>query len=91
MMYVHTFFIALVLLLMGILCLMATHELVNNPLGKLLDWGLGIFWLTRLLIQFFGYSTTLWKGKAFETTVHVVFTGLWSYLSAVFFYLAWPA
>jgi hypothetical protein len=91
MMYVHTFFIALVVLLMGILCLGASHELVSTPLGKLLDWGLGIFWFARLLVQFFGYSATLWKGKAFETAVHVVFTGLWSYLSAVFLYLAWFA
>jgi hypothetical protein len=84
MMYVHTFFVAFVVLLMGALCLSSAPELVGTALGRRVALGCGIFWLARLLIQFFGYSTELWRGKRFETFVHVVFTGLWSYLSAVF-------
>lgn len=34
MMFVHTFFIALTVLLMGILCLTNTKELITTPLGK---------------------------------------------------------
>ena len=33
MMYIHTFFIALMVLLMGILCITSSYELVNTPLG----------------------------------------------------------
>lgn len=84
MMYVHAFFIALAVLLMGILCLTSSNELVTTTLGKRISLGFGIFWLTRLLIQFVGYSSLLWKGKPFETAVHVVFSGLWTYLSLVF-------
>jgi hypothetical protein len=84
MMYVHAFFIAFLVFLMGLLCLTSSAELTTTTFGKRISLGLGIFWLTRLFIQFFGYSSLLWKGKTFETTVHVLFTALWTYLSTVF-------
>lgn len=84
MMTVHTFFIALTLFLMGLLCLTSPSELIATPLGKKVALGLGIFWTFRLIIQFFGYSPELWKGKQFETMVHIVFSLLWTYLSVVF-------
>jgi hypothetical protein len=88
-MYVHTFFIALVVLLMGILCLTSAKELIETDLGNKIVLGLGIFWMLRLLIQFFGYSSTLWKGKIFETTIHIVFSFLWIYLSTIFLMIYW--
>ncbi len=84
MMYVHTFFVAFVVLLMGLLSLSSAPELVGTALGRRVALGCGVFWLARLLIQFFGYSSELWRGKCFETFVHVLFTGLWSYLSVIF-------
>jgi hypothetical protein len=42
------------------------------------------FWAIRLFIQFFGYSTKLWKGKPFETSVHLLFSLFWAYLSLIF-------
>lgn len=84
MMYVHAFFIAFVVFLMGILCLTSSSELTTTTLGRRVSLGLAIFWMTRLFIQFFGYSSLLWKGKTFETTAHVLFTVLWTYLSGVF-------
>lgn len=84
MMYVHTFFIALAVGLMGLLCLTSAPELAGTPLGRRVALGLGAFWLGRLLIQFFGYSPALWRGKRFETIIHVLFMLLWAYLSVVF-------
>jgi|SRR5688572_16059123 len=84
MMYVHTFFIALMLLLTGILCLTSSKELIETTLGKRISLGLGIFWIARLYMQFFGYSSETWKGKTFETTAHVLFSIFWAYLSVVF-------
>lgn len=84
MMTVHTFFIALVVFLMGLLCLSSATELIETKLGKTVSLGLGIFWAIRLVIQFFGYSAELWKGKTFETVVHIFFSLLWTYLSVVF-------
>jgi hypothetical protein len=84
MMYVHAFFIGLALLLMGLLCLTSSSDIASTSLGRKVSLGIGIFWLARLFIQFFGYSSLLWKGKTFETTVHVLFSVLWIYLTAVF-------
>ena len=88
-MYVHTFFIALVVLLMGLLCLTSAKELIETDLGKKIVLGLGVFWMIRLFIQFFGYSSKLWKGKTFETTIHIVFSFLWTYLSVIFLMIYW--
>ena len=84
MFYVHSFFIAFVVLLMGVLCLTSAPELLTTSLGKQVSLGLGIFWIVRLAIQFFGYSPKLWKGKSFETRMHILFAVLWTYLSVVF-------
>ena len=84
MMQVHSFFIALTVFLMGLLCLTCSEELIGTVLGKRISLGLGIFWAIRLVIQFFGYSPKVWRGKAFETTVHILFSILWVYLSVIF-------
>ncbi len=88
MMYIHTFFIALTLGLMGCLCLTSAPALVSTKLGNRICLGLGIFWVARLLIQFLGYSAELWQGKRMESTVHVVFSVLWMYISIVFMLIA---
>lgn len=84
MMYVHAFFIAFIVFLMGLLCLTSSADLVTTAFGRRISLSLCIFWAARLLIQFFGYSSSLWKGKTFETTVHFLLSILWIYLSCVF-------
>jgi len=84
-MYVHTFFIAFIVFLMGLLCISSSTDLTSSILGKRMSLVLGVFWSIRLYIQFFGYSSKLWRGKLFETSVHIVFSILWVYLSTVFF------
>lgn len=84
MTYIHTFFIALTVFLMGILCLTSATDLVETSFGKRISLGLGIFWGIRFFIQFFGYSSKLWRGKTFETVVHIVFSILWAYFTIVF-------
>lgn len=88
--YVHMFFIALMVLLMGVLCLTSAPELVETRLGRKVLLGMLVFWALRLVVQFFGYSSKLWKGKRFETAVHVLFSLLWGYVSLVFLLAAWP-
>lgn len=84
MMEVHTFFIALMVFLIGILCYFSSKELIETSLGKTISLGLGIFWGARLAIQFFWYSSELWKGKKLETIIHILFSLLWAYLTVVF-------
>jgi len=84
MMTIHTLFIALGIFLMGLLCLTSSSDLLDTTLGKRISLGLGIFWTIRLFTQFFGYSSKLWKGKAFETGIHILFSLFWTYLSVIF-------
>jgi len=83
-MTIHTFFIALTVFLLGLLCLSAAGELVETALGRKISLGMGVFWGTRLVIQFVGYSSELWKGRTFETVVHILFSLLFTYMSVVF-------
>ena len=83
-MYIHTLFIAIAVGLMGILSITEAEALVNTNLGQKICLGFGLFWLIRLFVQFFGYSSRLWKGKPFETVIHIFFSGLWLYLSGLY-------
>lgn len=84
MMYVHTFFIAFTLVLVGLLCLTSASEIISTTLVKRISFGLGIFWTFRLYVQFFVYSSKTWRGKPFETLVHILFSIYWTYLSVIF-------
>lgn len=88
MMNVHTFFIALVVFLIGLLCFTSANELVETNFGKKVSFGLGIFWLIRLIFQLFVYSPKLWKGKIFETSMHIIFTLFWMYMTTIFFLIS---
>lgn len=89
LMYVHTFFIAFLLLLIGVLCLTSANEIAGTNLGKRVALGIAIFWFVRLVFQFFGYSSELWKGKPFETAVHIFFAFIWTYFTVIFFAVYW--
>lgn len=88
MMTTHTFFIALTVFLMGLLCLTSTTELIETKLGKQISFGLGFFWSVRFFFQLFIYSSELWKGKRLESSIHVLFSFLWLYLSTIFLMIA---
>ncbi len=87
MMHVHSFFIALTVFLMGLLCFTSPQDLITTTLGKKISLGMGIFWGARLIIQFFGYSSEIWKGKIFETTIHILFSMFWAYLCVIFIWI----
>jgi hypothetical protein len=84
MMYVHTFFIGITVFLMGVLCVFCTEDIINTRLGKQVALGLSIFWGLRLIFQFFVFSPRLWKGKRFETVMHILFSLIWIYLTTIF-------
>lgn len=88
MMKTHTFFIALTVFGIGWLCLTAAADLVGTALGQQLCLGLAFFWGIRFFFQLFVYSSKLWRGKPFETAVHIVFTGFWLYMTVVFGWVA---
>jgi hypothetical protein len=85
LMYVHTYFIALAVFLMGLLCVCCTEDIIHTRLGRYVSLGLFIFWVQRLFFQFFVYSPRLWKGRRFETGIHILFSIIWIYCSILFF------
>ena len=88
--HVHAFFICLIVLMMGLLCLLAPQRLAEpTPLARLVLIGLVIFWGTRLVFQWFVYDSSLWRGHRGNTFVHFAFTILWSYYTFVFAYALW--
>ncbi len=83
--YVHCFFLCLVLVAMGALCALAPEALLTpTPLGRLVSSGLVIFWLLRLVVQWFVFDHRLWRGKPFETAMHIGATILWSNYVIIF-------
>jgi hypothetical protein len=83
MFYVHTGFVGLIVFLNGLLyTLLAPDLVVPSRLSAAILGCAALFWTARLLVQFFVYSPTLWRGKAFETRIHVGAVLLWTYFSA---------
>jgi hypothetical protein len=83
--HVHTFFICLVLVLMGLPCLLEPEIFIKlSPAGLWLTWSLTFFWAIRLYFQCFVYRASLWRGKLMETVLHAWFTLVWAGLSALF-------
>jgi len=82
---VHTGFIVLILILLGVLCVGFTSTLLDrSPMSGVLLYGLEIFCVARLFVQLFVYDSALWKGHAFNTKMHIFFVTTWSYLVIVF-------
>ena len=88
--YVHTFFVALSVGLMGAIALFGTRALLQPTLAA--SWmcgGFALFWACRLWCQFFVYDASLWRGQRFETAIHILFSLAWSYYIGVFGWAWW--
>jgi hypothetical protein len=82
---VHSIFIVLMLALFAALLLTSADALLEpTRLGRAVLAGLTIFWGVRLAIQWFFYSPDVWRGNRLFTTMHVVFSMMWIYVTAVF-------
>ena len=83
--HVHTLFICIVLVIMGLPCLIQPSIfLTPTAAGAWLAWSFAGFWLVRLYCQWFVYQADLWRGKRMETMVLWWFTFVWIALSGVF-------
>lgn len=74
----------------GVLALGFTETLLDRTaLARVVLAGLVLFWLARLIVQFFVYDPRLWKGNRFNTRVHLLFSAMWAYYVAVFAWAFW--
>jgi len=79
--FVHNFFIALGVGMAGAGSLWYADALLRpGPLSRAVLLALVVFWLCRLLAQFFVYEPEIWKGRRFYTAMHVAFSILWIYV-----------
>ena len=83
--HVHTLFICIVLVMMGLPCLLQPAVfLTPTAAGAWLTWSFAGFWFIRLYCQWFVYRADLWRGKRMETAVHWWFTFVWTALIGLF-------
>ena len=83
--FVHSFFIALGVVLGGAGSFLCADALLRpGALSRTLLAGMTVFWLCRLLAQFFAYDARIWKGDRFRTVMHVAFSALWIYVTATY-------
>lgn len=83
--FVHTFFIALGVVLAGAGSFVCADVLLRpGLLSRTLLAGLTLFWLCRLLVQFFTYDASLWRGDCFRTAMHIAFSALWLYVTVTY-------
>jgi hypothetical protein len=83
--FVHSFFIALGVVLGGAGSFFCADALLRpGSLSRALLAGMTVFWLCRLLAQFFAYDARIWKGDRFRTAMHAAFSVLWIYVTATY-------
>jgi hypothetical protein len=83
--FVHSFFIALGVVLAGAVSFMYADAFVRPAaLSRGLLAAMATFWLCRLLAQFFAYDSAIWRGDRFRTSMHVAFALLWCYVTAIY-------
>ena len=86
----HSVFLILTLALSSALLLTNADALLQpSRLSRAILIGLTIFWGVRMLMQWFFYSPDIWRGNRFFTTMHVVFSTVWIYMTAVFGAALW--
>jgi hypothetical protein len=82
---VHTFFIALGLVLIGAGSFFCASQLLQpSALSRAILVAMVVFWLCRMLAQWFVYDAAIWRGDPFRTAMHVIFSGLWIYVTATY-------
>ncbi len=82
---VHSYFIMLSVAGFGAMSLFYPNALIDRtPLAQLVLVFLVLFWASRLLMQLFFYDASLWRGQRFNTVIHVLFTGIWAYFTAIY-------
>jgi len=83
--FVHTFFIAMTVTMMGAFSAMYAGALVEpQALSRAILAGMVVFWGSRLVAQFTAYESAIWRGDRFRTRMHVAFSIFWFYVTGTF-------
>ena len=83
--FVHNFFIGLTVMLGGAASFFCANALLRpDTLSRAVLAGMATFWLCRLLAQFVGYDSAIWRGDRFRTFMHLACSFLWCYVTATY-------
>ena len=83
--FVHTFFIGLGVMMAGVGSFFYASALLRpSAMTRALLAAMVVFWLCRLLAQFFAYDAAIWRGDRFRTWMHVMFGTFWAYVTATY-------
>jgi hypothetical protein len=83
--FVHNFFIGLTVMLGGAVSFFCANALLRpDTLSRAVLAGMATFWLCRLLAQFVGYNSAIWRGDRFRTFMHVACSLLWCYVTTTY-------
>jgi hypothetical protein len=83
--FVHNFFIGLTVMLGGAASFFCANALLRpDTLSRAVLSGMATFWLCRLLAQFVGYDSAIWRGDRFRTFMHIACSLLWCYVTATY-------
>jgi SAM-dependent methyltransferase len=86
----HNVFLILTLALLAMLLIVSGDTLLEpTRLGRAVLIGLTLVWGLRMLMQWWFYSPTLWRGHRLNTRVHYLFSAVWVYVTAVFAAALW--
>ena len=86
----HSVFLVLTLALFSALLFTAGAELLEpTRLSRAVLTGLTIFWALRMVMQWWFYSPSLWRGQRFNTMMHYIFSVTWVYVTMVFAAALW--
>jgi len=86
----HSVFLVLTLALFSALLLTSADTLLApTRLSRAVLAGLTVFWALRMGMQWLFYSPAIWRGNPFFTTMHVVFSMTWIYMTGVFGAALW--
>ena len=69
---IHVFFISITLSIFAVLTWRFANEIstATSPLAVWLGTAIGLFWLTRSLMQWSYYSASHWRGNTIRTLIH---------------------
>ncbi len=83
--YAHTLFIAVGLLMLGLVITFAPSVLVvKSMLAMIADGCFALCWLSRLIFQFVCFTGKIHDNKKVDTSLRLLSTILWLYYTALF-------
>lgn len=78
---VHCVFLVACVFAMGLVCIMLPHQLLKEPMGRLLLGFMAVFWTARVCTQFFYYDSNI---KREYPVFNILFGIAFLYLAIIF-------